>query len=356
MKVLKGLFDGCKPFIAEHPDGAKLHHAELFQRKLNRALIRMALDLSVKLRCGESAVDLIAFELGHVDAIGRKSAHRLVEGGRNVAHLKHECRHGGALVRFKIQRLARHEDKACRVVGGVLNVARKNFQPIDFCGQLRRNCRNRGIAQLSHDPCSTRGIRGDHRLNAMLAQEAAALAKRHDVGMRLADRRNRRTRQGHELKPDRHEMLTDNLQACPRQKMVNVTHAACNRVFDRDHGEIGVAAFHAGEDFLERCAGHRLHAGANFIAGNMRVGAGLALIGDPPCRHIGHQAWSSILAWAARTASRSAGVSTPLGPSSGTTRQDRCIPFSSARNCSSFSRSSSGDGGVITNRPSAARL
>ena len=54
----------------------------------------MAVDVGEEARRGEFAVDHVAFELGHVDAIGGEAAERLVERRRHVAHAEDEGRHG----------------------------------------------------------------------------------------------------------------------------------------------------------------------------------------------------------------------------------------------------------------------
>src|SRR6185312_16315271 len=54
---------------------------QLFERKGQRLVVGMAVDIRIEL-CGEEvAVDHVAFELGHVDAVGGKAAERLVERG-----------------------------------------------------------------------------------------------------------------------------------------------------------------------------------------------------------------------------------------------------------------------------------
>jgi hypothetical protein len=50
----------------------------------------MALDFGIELRRVERAADLIALQLGHVDAVGRKASHRLVERSRHVADAEDE--------------------------------------------------------------------------------------------------------------------------------------------------------------------------------------------------------------------------------------------------------------------------
>ena len=54
------------------------------------AVFGMALDIDQELGRGEIAVDHVAFELGHVDAIGGEAAERLVERRRHVFHAEDE--------------------------------------------------------------------------------------------------------------------------------------------------------------------------------------------------------------------------------------------------------------------------
>src|SRR6202034_2679187 len=57
---------------------------------LERRIVGMAVDVRQKLRRREFALDHVAFELRHVDAVGREAAERLVECGGYVADAKHE--------------------------------------------------------------------------------------------------------------------------------------------------------------------------------------------------------------------------------------------------------------------------
>ena len=64
------------------------------------------------------------------------------------------------------------------------------------------------------------------------------------------------------------------------QQMVDVGDAAGDRVLDRDHGEVGLAVLDRGEAVLEGRAGHRLVVGIDLAAGEVGIGAGLALEHD----------------------------------------------------------------------------
>src|SRR6516164_9611665 len=52
---------------------------ELLERQHQRAILGMRLDIGVELRRRKGTADHVAFELGHIDAIGRKPAQGLVE-------------------------------------------------------------------------------------------------------------------------------------------------------------------------------------------------------------------------------------------------------------------------------------
>ena len=87
-----------------------------------------------------------------------------------------------------------------------------------------------------------------------------------------------------QLKMDRQEGLADDVQARGRQQIVDVGDAAGDRVLDRDHAEVGRAVLQRRERVLEGRAGQRLVVGKIFGAGDVRIGAGFALIGDGLCR------------------------------------------------------------------------
>ena len=137
------------------------------------------------------------------------------------------------------------------------------------------------------------------------------------------------------------EVLADDEQAGFRQQMVDVRHAAGEAVLARQHGKLRAALAHRVHRGLERLARQRGHVRIGDAAGEVGIGAGHTLEGDRP-GHAGPPGAST-----RRARSRSSGVSTPNGPWSMRAQAMR-MPASSARNCSSFSRRSSGDGGSAT--------
>ena len=62
--------------------------------------------------------------------------------------------------------------------------------------------------------------------------------------------------------------------------MMDVGDAAGDRILDRDHAEIDVAAGERGEAILEGRAGHRLVIRIGFAAGEMRIRPRFALEDD----------------------------------------------------------------------------
>ena len=93
------------------------------------------------------------------------------------------------------------------------------------------------------------------------------------------DGRERRARQRHQLVAYAQEMLADDVQAGFGQQVMDVGDAAGHRVLDRDHGVARIPALHGRQRVLEGGAGQRLEIGIRLEAGQMRVGARLALVG-----------------------------------------------------------------------------
>ena len=71
--------------------------------------------------------------------------------------------------------------------------------------------------------------------------------------------------------------------------MMDVGDPAGDRILDRDHGELAPRRLHRGKRVLEGGAGKRLHLRKSVAAGEMRVGAWLALIGDFLTLGCGHR-------------------------------------------------------------------
>src|SRR6185369_11245261 len=63
---------------------------QLLQREHQPAVVGMTLDVGIELGGEEIALDHVAFELGHVDAVGGEAAHRLVKRRRHVLDPEHE--------------------------------------------------------------------------------------------------------------------------------------------------------------------------------------------------------------------------------------------------------------------------
>src|SRR5580704_12359244 len=61
---------------------------QLLEREGKPAVVGMPIDIGIELGGEETALDHVALELGHVDAVGGEPAERLVERGGHVAHLK----------------------------------------------------------------------------------------------------------------------------------------------------------------------------------------------------------------------------------------------------------------------------
>src|SRR5215469_769613 len=87
---------------------------KLFQRKHERSIVRMALNVRVELRGEEVAADHIAFELRHIHAVGRKAAERFVKCGRHIPDSVHKGRNDFASARLCPFFLSRQDDETRR--------------------------------------------------------------------------------------------------------------------------------------------------------------------------------------------------------------------------------------------------
>src|SRR6202041_2308199 len=70
------------------PDNPEFAREELqfLQRESEILVVGMTIDIGIEFRGEKIAVDHVAFQLGHVDAVGGKTAHRLVERGGKIAY------------------------------------------------------------------------------------------------------------------------------------------------------------------------------------------------------------------------------------------------------------------------------
>src|SRR5215203_122288 len=151
------------------------------------AVVGMALDVRVELRGEEIALDHVAFELGHVDAVGGKAAHRLVEGSRHVLHPEHEGGDDLTCVARRPLLLARQHDETRGVVRLVLDILRQDIEAVNFGG--KPGCDRPGglVAALGDLASRTGSIGRDNRLNSELADDLAALAKRVHMALHRLD-------------------------------------------------------------------------------------------------------------------------------------------------------------------------
>ena len=99
---------------------------QLLHREAHVFVVGVALDVGVELGRGKAAVHHVAFELGHVDAVGGETAHRLVKRGRDVADLEDEGGHHPGTAAPRQVGFARHHEETGGVVRPVLDMADKD--------------------------------------------------------------------------------------------------------------------------------------------------------------------------------------------------------------------------------------
>ena len=242
----------------------------------------MAVHLGQELGRGELPADHVGLQLGHVDAVGREAAERLVEGRGQVADVEDEAGDHRAVAGLRPDQIRRQDDEAGRVVLLVLDVGGEHLQAVDLGGQWRGDGglgEVRGIGDL---PGGAGGVSGDEWRPAVLPDDLSALAQGVHVAVDGLDRLHRRPGHAHQVEADAQEMLGDDVQAGGREVVVDVGHPPGDGVVDRNHRQLGLTVLDRGEDVLERRARYRQPVRVVLLADQVRVGAGLALIGDPP--------------------------------------------------------------------------
>ena len=304
---------------------------ELLQRQPDTAFGGMALDVRIELGRGEGAAELVGFQLGHVDAVGGETAHGLVERGGHVAHPEHKAGDDRLILGLGVVRLAGQDQEAGRVVVLVLDIVAQHLEPVDLAGELGRDRRAARIAAIGDLARGAGGIGGGNGRETEFADHLPALAERHGVAAHGFDRFDIGVGMAEQLVLDFQKMLADDVEPGFGQQVMDVRHPARQRILDRNHAERRLAAGNRGKGVLERGTGQRLHVRKHLDAGDMRVGTGLALIGDNPVGLVVHFVPSMM----DLARSRSAGVSTPMGTVS-TRATSMRMPASSARICSSW--------------------
>ncbi len=163
----------------------------------------------------------------------------------------------------------------------VLDIGPEGVQTVGIARQRSGNCRPAFIAGLRHFASRTRSVGGDDGSQVQFLDDLAALPERVNVAVHRPEGVQTRARQGQELMVHTQEMLADDVEIGVRHQMMNVRDAAGHRVFDRDHRQMRGAGGHHGEGIFKYPAGHGLMVGESFAAGDVGIGAGLTLIGNP---------------------------------------------------------------------------
>jgi hypothetical protein len=174
-------------------------------------------------------------------------------------------------------RLARQHDEARGVVLGVGHVLLQSLKAINLRRQRCRQGRAANIARFRHFARCARGVGGDHGLDAERADDVAALAERVDMAFDRPDRFQRGAVRRHQLMLHWQEPLGDDVKPRARHQVMNISHASGYRIVDRNHAELGAPAAHSGECVLEGRTRQQRITRIGLLAGNLRVGAGLAL-------------------------------------------------------------------------------
>ena len=240
----------------------------------------MALDVGKELGGVEARADQIAFQLGHVDAVGGETAQRLEKGGGHVAHAEDEGGDQQPRLRVRHDGIGGHDQEARGVVFGILDIGLERDQPVQFPGQFGSDG-GLGLVAVGGDlGGGAGGIHMHHRLDAHFLDHVAALVQGMDVAVYMGDVRNLGAGQAQQVVVHPLEVFADDVQAGIRQQVMNVGNPPGHGIFNGDHGQRRLTVADGGEGVLKGPAGQGLHLRAHAAAGQVGIGSGHALEGD----------------------------------------------------------------------------
>jgi hypothetical protein len=240
----------------------------------------VAFDIGHKHGGREFVAHHVALQAGHVHAVRREAAQRLVQRGRDVADAEHKAgdRRSGQFVPGRQRRFAGQDHKTGGVGRIILNPGGQHFEAVDLRRQRGSEGELARIVPLGHFAGGPGGVAGDDRLEAVLADQLPALAQGVDVAVDFGGVLDGAARDAQQVEVDGQEELAHDLQVGLGQQDVDVRHPPGNRVLDGDHGQVRLAAGHEFERVLKAGAGHTFHVREHLLARDIGVGAGLTLV------------------------------------------------------------------------------
>ncbi len=172
---------------------------------------------------------------------------------------------------------------------GVFDIAAQDLQTVDFTRQRGGDGGVLDVIEPGHDFRGTGSVVFHHRGSPQLGDEVADLAQRHRVGVDALDAGERGALWCQQAVLDAQKPLADDGEAAFGQQRMHVRSPG-DGVFRRQHGEAGRTLMHRGDGGAKGLAGQGLHAGKGHVAGEVGIGAGLALEGDD-CHGAAPSSW-----------------------------------------------------------------
>ena len=164
----------------------------------------------------------------------------------------------------------------------VLDIAGKNFEPIDVRREFRRQRRVFGVAMRRHFAGRTCVVGACLALDSAFAKKPRALRQQHQVAVGPLDLVETCARHAKEIDADANEGLVHDVKPALRQQAMNVRDPPVGRILDRKHRQFGLTRLHCVNDILEGPAGQGFHFRPGFTAGLMGISARLSLKCDSP--------------------------------------------------------------------------
>ena len=252
--------------------------ADVAQRAEHLVVCAVPVDLDVELVAPGLTHDRAGVQRRHVHAVVAERLDRRVQRAGLVARDHAQRRAPGARLVAVETQVAGQRREPRQVLGVIGDLGQQHHEPV-LCGRQRTRDRSHGrVAELRDVPG---GVRGRRRSDARVAGQAGpALRERHRMAVHGADAFEGRAGDADETVGNVQDRLGDDRELAPLDDRERVGDETGERVLDRQHRAIDLAARGRARDLLEVAERDAFGVGIQAGCRLLRVRPGTPGIGD----------------------------------------------------------------------------
>jgi hypothetical protein len=253
---------------------------ERLKRPADLRHIGVTLEFAQKAGCDELPADEVALQPCEIDAVVGKSADGPKQRAGRIGHLEQQAGHDVVLLRRRNDRFRRKHVKARQVEANILDIALQDRQSVGLGGKAGGHRCGTPVAFFLDAGCGRRRIALRDRDKPVGVEKALHLLESNGMRVHPADFVQGPPVRGHQVEFDGQEHLAHDRQSDVRQKHVDVGHPSGEDVLAWQYGHLGPSAPHRIDDLEQVFAGNAARIRESGSAGDMREGAGAAMIDD----------------------------------------------------------------------------